>query len=78
MSLPPIACFPLVIAPASSQLLNCLKRVFSLTARLSLSSLPLPLSAAFQWDDFAMKNNAELNDNLGNFINRTLKFCYAR
>jgi hypothetical protein len=34
--------------------------------------------AAFQWDDFAAKNNAELNDNLGNFINRTLKFCWAR
>ena len=34
--------------------------------------------AAFQWDDFAAKNNAELNDNLGNFINRTLKFIYAR
>lgn len=25
-----------------------------------------------------MKNNADLNDNLGNFINRTLKFVYAR
>jgi hypothetical protein len=35
-------------------------------------------SAAFQWDDFAAKNNAELNDNLGNFINRTLKFIWAR
>ena len=39
---------------------------------------PFPLTAAFQWDDFAAKNNAELNDNLGNFINRTLKFIYAR
>lgn len=37
-----------------------------------------PCLAAFQWDDFAAKNNAELNDNLGNFINRTLKFIYAR
>ncbi len=34
--------------------------------------------AAFQWDDFAAKVNAELNDNLGNFINRTLKFIYTR
>lgn len=39
---------------------------------------PRSARAAFQWDDFAAKNNAELNDNLGNFINRTLKFVYAR
>ena len=47
------------------------------------NALVFPLSllcvpAAFQWDDFAAKNNAELNDNLGNFINRTLKFISAR
>ena len=48
--------------------------------RLPPCATPLSLSdsAAFQWDDFAAKNNAELNDNLGNFINRTLKFIYAR
>ncbi|KAI3430770.1 hypothetical protein D9Q98_009182 [Chlorella vulgaris] len=43
-----------------------------------LAVRPETSDSAFQWDDFAMKNNAELNDNLGNFINRTLKFCYAR
>jgi len=41
-------------------------------------SCPPCLPAAFQWDDFAAKNNAELNDNLGNFINRTLKFIWSR
>ena len=43
-----------------------------------LAIRPEVSDSAFQWDDFAMKNNAELNDNLGNFINRTLKFVYAR
>lgn len=28
----------------------------------------------FAWDDFAAKVNTELRDNLGNFINRSLKF----
>ena len=45
---------------------------------LSRPAPPHPTDAAFQWDDFAAKNNAELNDNLGNFINRTLKFIAAR
>ena len=39
---------------------------------------PLVLLLSLQWDDFAAKNNAELNDNLGNFVNRTLKFIYTR
>ncbi len=43
-----------------------------------LSMRPESQDSAFQWDDFAAKNNAELNDNLGNFINRTLKFIFSR
>jgi methionyl-tRNA synthetase len=43
-----------------------------------LSMRPENQDAVFQWDDFAAKNNADLNDNLGNFINRTLKFVFAR
>lgn len=43
-----------------------------------LAVRPETSDSAFQWDDFAAKINADLNDNLGNFINRTLKFVYAR
>lgn len=43
-----------------------------------LAVRPEAQDSTFQWDDFAAKNNAELNDNLGNFINRTLKFLFAR
>ncbi|KAL6772277.1 TSM1 [Auxenochlorella protothecoides x Auxenochlorella symbiontica] len=43
-----------------------------------LALRPETSDAVFQWDDFVAKNNAELNDNLGNFINRTLKFITAR
>eukprot|EP00887_Chlorella_sp_A99_P004349 scaffold15.g4349.t1 len=43
-----------------------------------LAVRPESSDAAFQWDDFAAKNNAELNDNLGNFLNRTLKFIWSR
>lgn len=43
-----------------------------------LAVRPESSDAVFQWEDFAAKNNAELNDNLGNFINRTLKFIGAR
>lgn len=32
----------------------------------------------FTWDDFAQKNNSELLKNLGNFINRALKFCKSK
>lgn len=58
----------LPLAPATK--LDCLAHARLAHARCAV--------AAFQWDDFAAKNNAELNDNLGNFINRTLKFIYAR
>ena len=30
--------------------------------------------SAFQWDDLMLKNNSELLANLGNFVNRALKF----
>ena len=30
--------------------------------------------SAFSWSDFTMKNNSELLNNLGNFINRALMF----
>ena len=30
--------------------------------------------SAFSWSDFTMKNNSELLNNLGNFINRVLMF----
>ena len=30
--------------------------------------------STFSWADFVMKNNSELLNNLGNFINRVLKF----
>lgn len=43
-----------------------------------LAVRPETSDSAFQWDDFAAKINADLNDNLGNFINRTLKFVDAR
>lgn len=43
-----------------------------------LAVRPESSDAAFQWDDFAAKNNSELNDNLGNFLNRSLKFVFAR
>jgi len=43
-----------------------------------LSMRPESQDSVFQWDDFAAKSNAELNDNLGNFVNRTLKFIFAR
>ena len=31
--------------------------------------------SAFKWDDLMLKNNSELLGNLGNFVNRALKFC---
>ena len=31
--------------------------------------------SAFKWDDLSLKNNSELLANLGNFVNRSLKFC---
>ena len=35
---------------------------------------PESQDSAFSWDDLMMKNNSELLNNLGNFINRALKF----
>jgi len=32
--------------------------------------------STFSWDDFAAKVNSELNANLGNFVNRALKFLF--
>jgi len=31
--------------------------------------------SAFQWEDLTLKTNSELLGNLGNFVNRALKFC---
>jgi len=36
---------------------------------------PENADSAFKWDDLASKNNSELLANLGNFVNRALKFC---
>ncbi|XP_063424001.1 methionine--tRNA ligase, cytoplasmic-like isoform X3 [Mytilus trossulus] len=35
---------------------------------------PESQDSSFSWDDFLLKNNSELLNNLGNFINRGLKF----
>ena len=35
---------------------------------------PENMDTQFSWDDFMLKNNSELLNNLGNFINRALKF----
>lgn len=40
-----------------------------------LANRPESGDSVFLWEDLAAKNNAELNDNLGNYINRALKFC---
>lgn len=42
-----------------------------------LSNRPESADSNFAWDDFAFKVNSELRDNLGNFINRALKFIAA-
>ena len=36
---------------------------------------PENADSAFKWDDLMLKNNSELLANLGNFVNRALKFC---
>ena len=38
---------------------------------------PEGADSSFKWDDILLKNNSELLGNLGNFINRALKFCKA-
>lgn len=35
---------------------------------------PETQDSAFNWSDFIMKNNSELLNNLGNFVNRVLMF----
>lgn len=40
-----------------------------------LANRPENSDADFKWSDLAAKNNSELKNNLGNFINRTLKFA---
>ncbi|KAK2171758.1 hypothetical protein NP493_1029g04013 [Ridgeia piscesae] len=37
---------------------------------------PESQDSAFSWDDFMLKNNGELLNNLGNFINRALMFVH--
>ncbi|KAH9496097.1 hypothetical protein Btru_012715 [Bulinus truncatus] len=37
---------------------------------------PESQDTAFSWDDFLLKNNSELLNNLGNFINRALMFLH--
>lgn len=36
---------------------------------------PETMDSCFSWDDMMAKNNSELLNNLGNFINRALAFC---
>lgn len=40
-------------------------------------NMPEIKDADFSWRSFQMKNNEELSDNLGNFINRVLKFIHS-
>ena len=37
---------------------------------------PESQDSTFSWVDFAIKSNTELLNNLGNFINRALSFCF--
>lgn len=43
-----------------------------------LSNRPETSDAEFTWDDFVTKANSELLNNLGNFVNRMLKFVVAK
>ena len=40
-----------------------------------LYTRPEGADSAFKWEDLRLKNNSELLANLGNFVNRALKFC---
>lgn len=42
-----------------------------------LVNRPEKSDTVFTWDDFGAKNNHELLPNLGNLVNRSLKFIYA-
>ncbi|BFZ56130.1 methionine--tRNA ligase mes1 [Savitreella phatthalungensis] len=43
-----------------------------------LSSRPETSDAMFAWSDFILRNNAELLANLGNYVNRIVKFVNAK
>lgn len=43
-----------------------------------ISSRPETNDSQFTWTDFISKANSELLNNLGNFVNRIVKFCNAR
>lgn len=43
-----------------------------------LQNRPETSDSEFTWDDFVAKNNSELLNNLGNFVNRMLKFVNAK
>ncbi|GAA5989963.1 hypothetical protein JCM11641_002929 [Rhodosporidiobolus odoratus] len=43
-----------------------------------LQNRPETNDSEFTWDDFVAKSNAELLNNLGNFVNRALKFAIAK
>ncbi|KAI9493726.1 tRNA synthetases class I (M)-domain-containing protein [Zychaea mexicana] len=43
-----------------------------------LSSRPETSDAMFTWNEFITKNNSELLNNLGNFVNRVIKFVIAK
>jgi methionyl-tRNA synthetase len=43
-----------------------------------LYNRPETADTTFLWEDFANKLNTELLNNLGNFVNRTLKFLHAQ
>lgn len=43
-----------------------------------LSSRPETSDSMFTWNEFITKNNSELLNNLGNFVNRVIKFAVAK
>ena len=43
-----------------------------------LANRPEQSDTEFNWDDFAAKNNNELLANVGNMLNRSLKFIYSK
>ncbi|KAM0748825.1 methionyl-tRNA synthetase [Meredithblackwellia eburnea MCA 4105] len=43
-----------------------------------LQNRPETSDSEFTWDDFVAKNNGELLNNLGNFVNRIIKFVIAK
>ena len=54
-------------------MLGCISVDFILNTVLTQIFMVLQ-DSAFSWSDFTMKNNSELLNNLGNFINRVLMF----